>query len=182
MLSPASSNGNLFKHHIAPNGAAYAVGALLLVLLFAGAYVSDRFATLPNLLNVHQQATGLAMVALGQTVAILTGGIDLSVGSVANFATIFVTWLQTAHHFNPLVAVLVALLVSFVVGGVNGLLVVKFGVSSFIATLGMATVIGAFQTIECEIRRRIGVPEYSHDHNDKHCDDQRPRDAAFCRC
>ena len=56
--------------------------ALLVLLFFVGALFSDRFATPSNILNVYEQSTGLAFVSLGQTLAILTGGIDLSVGSI----------------------------------------------------------------------------------------------------
>jgi ribose transport system permease protein len=141
MLSPASSNGNLFKHHIAPNGAAYAVGALLLVLLFAGAYVSDRFATLPNLLNVHQQATGLAMVALGQTVAILTGGIDLSVGSLISVTATLTSGLADNPYGGWGTAIAAVLVLSIAVGLANGFLVLWLRVHPLIVTLGMGAVL-----------------------------------------
>ena len=53
--------------------------ALIVVLMIIGVSVSDRFGTARNLWNVYEQSTGLALVSLGQTLVILTGGIDLSV-------------------------------------------------------------------------------------------------------
>src|SRR5271167_3000199 len=55
---------------------------LIAVLLIVGVSMSDRFGTARNLWNVYEQSTGLALVSLGQTLVILTGGIDLSVGSM----------------------------------------------------------------------------------------------------
>ena len=55
---------------------------LIVVLKIIGVSVSDRFGTARNLWNVYEQSTGLALVSLGQTLVILTGGIDLSVGSM----------------------------------------------------------------------------------------------------
>jgi ribose transport system permease protein len=141
MLSPTSSGGNLFRHHIAPNGAAYVVGALLLVLLLAGAYVSDRFATLPNLLNVHQQATGLAMVALGQTLAILTGGIDLSVGSLISVTATLTSGLADNPYGGWGTAIAAVLVLSCAVGLANGFLVLWLRVHPLIVTLGMGAVL-----------------------------------------
>jgi ribose transport system permease protein len=86
------------RRHVAQNAAPLAGFCLLVLLLIAGAYASDRFATLGNLLNVHQQATGLALVALGQTLAILTGGIDLSVGSLISASATLTSGLADNPH------------------------------------------------------------------------------------
>lgn len=141
MLAPTSNGGRLFRHHIAPNGAAYVVGGLLLVLLLAGAYVSDRFATLPNLLNVHQQVTGLAMVALGQTLAILTGGIDLSVGSLISVAATLTSGLADNPYGGWSTAISAVLVLSCAVGLANGFLVLWLRVHPLIVTLGMGAVL-----------------------------------------
>jgi ribose transport system permease protein len=104
----------------------------------------------PTSTTAHVVAAGQAVtgvLAIAVLLPLVTGTYDLSVGSVANFATILVISLQTSHGVNPLVATLAVLVISVLIGAVNGLLVVKLRVSSFIATLGMATVIAAFQTI-----------------------------------
>jgi ribose transport system permease protein len=141
MLSPTSSGGTLFRHHVAPNGAAYVVGVLLLVLLIAGAFVSDRFATLPNLLNVHQQATGLALVALGQTLAILIGGIDLSVGSLISVTATLTSGLADNPYGGWGTAIAIVVALSCAVGFANGFLVLWLRVHPLIVTLGMGAVL-----------------------------------------
>src|SRR5579872_5841001 len=66
----------------ASNAGLLIVILLLMIMFIVGAFVSDRFRTVGNLSNVYEQSTGLALVSLGQTMAVLTGGIDLSVGSL----------------------------------------------------------------------------------------------------
>ncbi|TCK88674.1 ABC transporter permease [Paraburkholderia sp. BL9I2N2] len=126
---------------LVPNGTAYVVTGLLLVLLLAGAYVSDRFATVPNLLNVHQQATGLALVALGQTLAILTGGIDLSVGSLISVTATLTSGLSDNPYGGWTSAIVLVLVLSLVVGLANGFLVLWLRVHPLIVTLGMGAVL-----------------------------------------
>jgi ribose transport system permease protein len=104
----------------------------------------------PTASTAHILASGQAVagiLAIAVLIPLVTGAYDLSVGLVANFATILVTWFQTQHGVNPIIAVLVVLVISALIGTVSGFIVVHLGVSSFIATLGIGTVIGAFQTI-----------------------------------
>lgn len=107
-------------------------------------------ALFPTAATVHVEAaqysvTGL--LALGVLVPLVTGSYDLSIGSVANLSTIVVIWLQTTHHVAVLPAILITLGVSALIGAFNGFVVVKLGVNSFIATLGVATIVEAVQTI-----------------------------------
>ncbi|CAB3793994.1 ABC transporter permease [Pararobbsia alpina] len=129
------------RRHLSLNATAYAVFALLVALYVVGACISDRFATFGNLLNVHQQATGLALVALGQTLAILTGGIDLSVGSLISVSATLTSGLADNAYGGWTSAVLAVLLLSVVVGLVNGGLVLWLKVHPLIVTLGMGAVL-----------------------------------------
>jgi ribose transport system permease protein len=129
------------RRHLSHNAAAWVVLALLLVLLGVGAYISDRFATVSNMLNVHQQATGLALVALGQTLAILTGGIDLSVGSIISVTATLTSGLADNPYGGWTTAVLAVILLSVVIGLVNGALILWLKVHPLIVTLGMGAVL-----------------------------------------
>ena len=60
---------------------------LILVLAIFGIIVSDQFGTVSNATNILEQSTALALVSLGQTLVIITGGIDLSVGSMVSLAS-----------------------------------------------------------------------------------------------
>lgn len=110
-------------------------GLVLLVLLLS--LLSPDFLTPSNLLNVGVQAAVVAVLAFGMTFVIVSGGIDLSVGSVAGLAGIVTGW-ATVHTGLPLVAaVLLGLASGALAGVVSGLLVSVGRVPPFIATLAM---------------------------------------------
>ncbi|QYD73566.1 ABC transporter permease [Paraburkholderia edwinii] len=141
MHSLTENRSGFFRRHVAPNGAGYIVLALILALFVAGATVNDRFSTLSNVLNIHQQSTGLALVALGQTLAVLTGGIDLSVGSLISVTATLTSGLSESTQGGWQIAIAAALAVSLAVGLLNGLLVLWLRVHPLIVTLGMGAVL-----------------------------------------
>lgn len=113
-------------------------GLVLLVLLLA--LLSANFLTANNLLNVGVQAAVVAVLAFGMTFVVVSGGIDLSVGSVAGLAGIVTGW-TFVHTGLPMVAAVGLGLASGVLAGVvSGLLVSVGRVPPFIATLAMLSV------------------------------------------
>jgi ribose transport system permease protein len=101
--------------------------------------LTPHFLTISNLLNVAEQATIIAIIAVGMTFVIITGGIDLSVGSVLAFAGVVMA--SALHQGVPLpVALLVGLGIGLLCGLVNGLLITIGRLPPFIATLGMMSV------------------------------------------
>ena len=109
---------------------------LSLVLLFiALALLSPHFLTLPNLSSVARRTAVINIMALGMTLIIISGGIDLSVGSVMAFSGIAGTMLLQAGLPLP-VAILGAMVAGMAWGLINSLLITQLRVSPFIATLG----------------------------------------------
>lgn len=112
-------------------------GVLLALILLVGisAVASDRFLTLPNLLNVLRQVSIVGILAVGMTFVILTKGIDLSVGSILGVAVVvFASLLETQ---SMMVAIPLGLAAATVLGLANGLGVAYAGIPPFIMTLGM---------------------------------------------
>lgn len=103
------------------------------------AYRSARFATPDNLMTILVAAAPFALIALGQTLVILTGGIDLSVGSVIAASAMAAAWSAKNMGDNPLYPLGAAVLAGLVAGAINGLVVSRLNVPPFIATLGMLT-------------------------------------------
>ncbi|MGB4779841.1 ABC transporter permease [Microbacterium sp.] len=118
------------------NGALVALALLVIVL----ASVSRTFLTVPNLTNVLIQASVVAILAFGMTLVIVTGGIDLSVGSVAALSAMCAAWLTTSAGIHPLLAVVVGLCVGVVAGSVSGIMVAFGRLPSFIATMAMLSI------------------------------------------
>lgn len=110
-----------------------AVVALVAVCIF-GVIRYEAFATPENLLNVLRQNSMLGMVALGMTMVILTGGIDLSVGAVLAVAGVTAASLSDQGTF---VAVAGGLAAGALLGAINGVLITKARIQPFIVTLAM---------------------------------------------
>jgi len=109
----------------------------LIVLCAIISILSPRFLTLDNLRNVTSQATVSAVVSIGLFLAILTGGIDLSVGSILALSIMMMGIFQVKLGFNPYLSMLLCLGVGSFVGLLNGLLLTKLKLPHpFISTMG----------------------------------------------
>lgn len=118
----------------------------LFILIF-GIWKPHLFLTQNTLHSVASQEAIAAMLALAVLVPLAAGQFDLAVGSTINLSAIMVAWLQTTQHWGMWPAMVVSILVTTAIGAFNGFLVVRIRINSFIATLGMATVIAAIQSI-----------------------------------
>ena len=116
----------------------YGILISFLILFVILSFAHPNFLSTGNITNVLRQVSINGILAIGMTFVILTGGIDLSVGSTLAVAGVVAGSLVTGGDpFNPAVAFLAAIAVGGLVGTVNGTLVARFGVPAFVATLGM---------------------------------------------
>ena len=106
-------------------------------MLLISAFISPAFFKFFNVLNVLRAAAVLGIVSMGQTLVILGGGIDLSVGAVMGTVAIFISELTGGKDDNVIYAIFVCLLIGVMVGWLNGLLITKRNIPPFVATLGM---------------------------------------------
>lgn len=111
----------------------------LLVLFAFGALTSPSFAQSANLLSVGQQISQLGIMAIGATFVIISGEIDLSVGSIYALGAI-VTGMAIADGLGWQFAIVLGLLAGILAGAFNGLATVLLGIPSFIVTLGTLSV------------------------------------------
>ena len=116
----------------------FLIGMMILCVYFSA--FAKNFASLSNLVNIAQQTAVIAIVAMGQTIAIAGGGIDLSVGSVVALSSVTCASLLSAGISIP-VAVACALLSGIACGFVTGSLVYFGKIPPFIATMGMMSII-----------------------------------------
>lgn len=126
---------DFFSHYGRQLGTLSGLLGLIVVLWI----LTPHFLTVSNLLNVAQQATIIAIIAVGMTFVIITGGIDLSVGSVLAFAGVVMANALQSGVPLPL-ALLIGLGVGLACGVINGLLITVGRLPPFIATLGMMSV------------------------------------------
>jgi len=100
------------------------------------------------------------ILAVGMTLVILTGGIDLSVGSVLGFAATLFSLLMVAYGWSPVPAILVAVLAGALAGSINGFLISRFRIQPFVATLAMMVAArGAAKWISGGIKVQPGARE-----------------------
>ncbi len=112
--------------------------ALALIIAVTLSFLSPYFLTQNNIFNILDQSVVIGIVAIGMTFVILTGGIDLSVGSVAGLSGI-VLGLALKDYPIP-VAILMAVGTGAFVGLVSGVLIGYFGLAAFVVTLGMMAI------------------------------------------
>ena len=117
------------------------VSLVVCVLIFS-MLRPDVFATTQNFLNILNQVSILGIIALGLTVALVQGLFDLSLAAMATLGGFLVTkWLSEGTIGSPVVAVVLMLLVALVIGCLNGIVVAYGGISAFIATLAVGSIL-----------------------------------------
>jgi erythritol transport system permease protein len=123
----------------------------LIVIIVVFSILSPNYLTANNLLTMASHVAVYALLAIGMLLVILNGGIDLTVGSTLGLSGVVAGWLMTGVHLKAFgdvtifpavwVVVILAILVGAVIGLVNGVLISRFKVAPFVATLGMLYVV-----------------------------------------
>jgi fructose transport system permease protein len=114
--------------------------ALLVAIAVFGA-LSDRFLRPDNLTVIVEQVMVVGTLAVGQTLVILTAGIDLSNGAIMIFTTILMAKLVVVQGVPVPLAIAIGLLAGGALGAANGMLVTRFRLPPFIVTLGMLNIV-----------------------------------------
>ena len=117
------------------------VYSLILLLCIIGTHESKRFLTDRNVTNVLRQATFLGTVALGEMLVILTGGLDLSVGSVVKLSVLVSAVLMDGNPDNVVKAIVLTLGMGLLIGFTHALIITRLKVAPFIVTLGSYSIL-----------------------------------------
>ena len=119
-------------------------GLLIMMIVFAS--LTDVFLTQRNLLNILQQSSINACIAIGMTLVIISGGIDLSVGPAAALSAVLSATMLMAGYPVPIV-IITALAIGLACGILNGVLIAYAGLQPFIVTLGTLSLFRALALI-----------------------------------
>lgn len=111
------------------------ISALLAVVCIATAFASDSFLSGYNLENLVRRTALFGIIGIGVAFVIVTGGIDLSIGSVVCLVACGLPWLLTTHHWPLPVALLTVAATSLGIGLAHGLLITKLKIQPFVVTL-----------------------------------------------
>jgi len=136
------------------------LAVLVIVALIALAAQSDRFFTVDNLLNQGRLMTEVGLIAIVMTFVIVTGGIDLSVGSILGMSAILlgVFWKNVGLPLE--LAIVLTLAVGAVAGFLNGLIITRFKFPPLIATLGTLALYRGVAEGVSEARSVRGYPDW----------------------
>lgn len=115
--------------------------ALIALVFFVGMSSSDRFATPLNIANVQDQMVTLAIVALAQTLVILSGGIDLSFAGALSFLAVVFAALAGDSASTLIMAMAAVMALGVLIGMINGAITAYVGVHPLITTLGTSTIL-----------------------------------------
>ena len=134
------------------------IGLILLCVFLS--FSTDTFLSMRNFLNVMDQITVLGVMAVGMTLVILIGGIDLSVGSVLALSGMVMGYLGNNREWPFVIAIVVALIASAACGLTSGLMVTRLRMPAFIATLAMMSIARGIASIITNGEQIVGFPDW----------------------
>lgn len=119
---------------------------------------TDNFLTRYNVSVVIRQVSYICIVAFGQTLVLLTGGIDLSVGSIAGLSAILTALMMKSGGIDPYLATVLGTMIGGLFGLVNGVLIAKVRINPFIATLATSEIFAGIILIITEGYPILNLP------------------------
>ncbi|PIO96763.1 D-ribose transporter subunit; membrane component of ABC superfamily [uncultured Pleomorphomonas sp.] len=154
-LAGADGYGTKVKQ-IAARYGIYIAFAVMFVFL---SLWSPWFLTFDNILNILRQCSINGIIAVGATLVIITGGIDLSVGAIVALAAVSASSVAHPDSYPVIVPILVGLAVGALCGGVNGFIIAKGRIAPFIVTLGMMTIVRGASLVMSDGRPVINLSD-----------------------
>lgn len=138
MQTNAEERQNYFRRLLSIRGMGQVVSvtAALIVMSIIFGIINPLFFSGENMTNLLRQVVPILVIGIGQSFVLITGGIDLSIGSVAGMSCMMSATLMTTGGMDAVSATLITILCCCAIGLVNGILVAKAKLPAFIATLG----------------------------------------------
>lgn len=146
------------KELLPPLNVLGSLGALLAACVFF-ATQSDRFLSGQNFSLILQQVMVVGVIAIGQTLIVLTAGIDLSCGMAMALGSVVMTKVAVDHGIHPYAAVASGMAVCVLIGYINGALVTSIRLPPFIVTLGTMNIAFAVTQIYSQSQTVTGLPD-----------------------
>ena len=114
---------------------------LLLVMIIVFAISTQGSVSMTHLLNIARSAAPLGIVAIGQTIVLLVGGLDLSLGTCMSMTNLILASMMNGSSSRAPQAILISMLICALVGFCNGLIITKFKMQPFLVTMAMSLVV-----------------------------------------
>ncbi len=117
---------------------------VLVLIVLLGFFIDSSFVSFRNISNVFTNASILIILGVGQTIAVITNGPDLSSGSVMTISAVVTSILMKSYNVNFLIAIIIGLLLGALLGAINGYMIAYVGIPSFISTYGLQWAVFGF--------------------------------------
>ncbi len=127
-----------------------AIWMFLLLMIVFFALMSENFLSMRNLLNVAKQVSIFGVASVGMTYVILLGGIDLATGSIISFVNIVAAYFMVNMGLHPIIAIIGSLIISFLIGLLNGVIIAEVGMPPLIVTFASQTIFAGLAYIICK--------------------------------
>ena len=136
-----------------------AIGVVLLLMIIIASVASPYFLDMYNLQSLIRDLAFIGMIGSAQSLLLLIGELDLSVGKIASLCGILAGMMMVNYGINPWLALALALLLGLVFGCINGLIITKLRLNSMVATIGMQGVYGGINLVLTKGKAITGIPE-----------------------
>lgn len=126
------------------NASILLIYGLIVIVAAVASYYAENFRTASNMFNILRQSIILGLLAIGQSLVVLTGGMDMSIAQIARIVGLVVATIFAAQDSNPaliLPLVLLGTVIGVGLGSLNGLLITSTHANPFIITFGMASIL-----------------------------------------
>ena len=136
-----------------------AIGAVLVVMILIASISSPYFLDIYNLQSVIRDLAFVGMIGVAQSLLLLIGELDLSVGKIASLCGILSGMMMVTYGMNPWLSLIIALLCGLLFGAINGLIITKLRLNSMVATIGMQGLYGGINLVLTKGKAITGIPE-----------------------
>lgn len=139
-----------------------AISGVLVLMIALASIFSPYFLDIYNLQSLIRDLAFIGMIGIGQSLLLLIGELDLSVGKIASLCGIMSGMMMMQWGWNPYVALIAALLTGTLLGCINGTIITKLRLNAMVVTIGMQGVYGGINLVLTKGKAITGIPEEIH--------------------
>lgn len=139
-----------------------AIGAVLILMVLLASIFSPYFLDIYNLQSLIRDLAFIGMIGIGQSLLLLIGELDLSVGKIASLCGIMSGMMMMHWGWNPYASLIAALLFGLVLGTINGMIITKLRLNAMVVTIGMQGVYGGINLVLTKGKAITGIPKNVH--------------------
>ena len=136
-----------------------AITAVLVLMIIIASVASPYFLDIYNLQSVIRDLAFVGMIGVAQSMLLLIGELDLSVGKIASLCGILSGMMMVYSGFNPWLSLILALLCGLLFGALNGLIITKLRLNAMVATIGMQGLYGGINLVLTKGKAITGIPD-----------------------